>query len=58
MRLFVRREEAWEKRIVVSPANTLRWARCISIQAVTNNPGCRYVSRHQRDAGAKVFRLL
>lgn len=54
VRLFVQREEAWEKHIVVLPANTLHWAWCISIQAVTNNTGCRYVSQHQRETSAKV----
>lgn len=48
------REEAWEKHAVVLPANTLHWAWCISIQAVTNNTGCRYVSQHQRETSAKV----
>lgn len=33
VRLFVQREEAWEKRAVVEHANTLHWARRISIQA-------------------------
>lgn len=36
------------------PANTLHWAWCISIRAVTNNTGCRYVSQHQRETSAKV----
>lgn len=54
VRLFVQREEAWEKRAVVLPANTLHWACCISIQAATNNTGCRYVSQHQRETSAKV----
>lgn len=36
------------------PANTLHWAWCISIRAVTNNAGCRYVSQHQRETSAKV----
>lgn len=54
MRLFVQGEETWEKHIVVLPANTLHWARRISIQAVTNNTGCRYVSEHQRETSAKV----
>lgn len=54
VRLFVQREEAWEKHTVVLPANTLHWAWCISIQAVANNTGCRYVSQHQRETSAKV----
>lgn len=54
VRLFVQREEAWEKHTVVLPANTLHRARCISIQAATNNAGCRYVSQLQRETSAKV----
>lgn len=54
VRLWVQREEAWEKYIVVLPANMLQRARCISIRAVTNSTGCRYVSPHLREMSAKV----
>lgn len=54
VRLWVQREEAWEKYNVVLPANTLQRARCISIRAVTNSTGCRYVSPHLREMSAKV----
>lgn len=56
--LFVQREDVWEKHITVLPANTLHWALCISIQAVTNSTGCRYVSQHQREMSAKVVSSL
>lgn len=52
VRLFVQREEAWEKHTVVFTRQHA--ALGISIQAVTNNTGCRYVSQHQRETSAKV----